>query len=65
MTDANELPEGTVILTSAQPTGAVDVELAVDLARRGASPLVVRAVGGDEAVRQAEAVVNDARGRQP
>lgn len=55
MTESNELPEGTVVLKFAQPNGEIDVNLAMDLARLGGSPMVVRAVGGDEAVRQVEA----------
>jgi hypothetical protein len=44
-----ELPEGAFILTSAQEKGTGDdVELAVGLARLGASPLAVRALGGEE-----------------
>lgn len=43
-----ELPEGTTILERepAEPS----LELAIDLARRGASLELVRAVGGDEAI---------------
>ncbi len=56
MTETIELPEGTVVLTDAQPNGspAGDVELAVDLARLGGSEMLVRAVGGEEAVRKAD-----------
>ncbi len=57
MSDNAELPEGTIVLTDTQPkgTGALDVELALDLARLGASPMAIRALGGEEAVRKAEA----------
>ncbi len=64
MTDASEFPEGTVILASAQPADGVDVDVALDLARRGASLMVVRAVGGDDAVQKAKAIAKRARGRQ-
>jgi hypothetical protein len=35
--------------------GSLNVELALDLARLGASPMAIRALGGEEAVRKAEA----------
>jgi hypothetical protein len=58
MTEKIELPEGTVVLTSAQPNGSpkLDVELAVDLALVGASPTLVRAVGGEQAVLKAKLI---------
>ena len=43
-----ELPEGTTILEREPPQK--DLELALDLAARGASETVVRAIGGEEAV---------------
>ncbi len=59
MTENNELPEGTVVLKHAQPNGERDVALAIDLARLGASPMAIRALGGEEAVRQAEALAGN------
>lgn len=57
MSENTELPGGTIVLPDAQPKGAgeLDVELALDLARLGASPMAIRALGGEEAVRKAEA----------
>jgi hypothetical protein len=55
MNENIKLPEGTAILDFGQRETALDVELALDLARLGASPVLIRAVGGDAAVRTAEA----------
>jgi hypothetical protein len=63
MSHKTELPVGTVILESAQPDGAeLDVGLAVELARLGASSMLVRAVGGDQAVHEAEAITGNRNG---
>ncbi len=53
-----ELPEGTTILDEREPAER-SVELALDLARRGASVTLVRAIGGEEAV---EAMLRDENG---
>ena len=61
-TSANDkLPEGTTVLHVGPPEVEVvhDVDLALDLARLGASPTLVRAVGGEDAVREAAAVAGN------
>ena len=47
-----KLPEGTTLLELDRSEAQPDVELALDLARKGASPMLVRAVGGEASVRQ-------------
>lgn len=60
MTEQITLPEGTVVLESAQPrNGVPDLELARDVARLGASPMLVRALGGEQAVRDTEAIAGN------
>jgi hypothetical protein len=63
-TEKFELPEGTIVLKFAQPNGADerDVDRGVDLARLGGSPTLVRAVGGERAVREAAAIAVDPDG---
>ncbi|HEX2233708.1 MAG TPA: hypothetical protein VHG69_10130 [Thermoleophilaceae bacterium] len=51
-----ELPEGTTILE--REPAEHSVELAIDLARRGASMALVRAIGGEEAVDLVEEIEN-------
>jgi hypothetical protein len=55
MHENGKLPEGVILLDSEQPEIELDADLALDLARLGASPLLVRAVGGEDAVRAAAA----------
>jgi hypothetical protein len=54
---SDKLPEGTTVLNVGPPEVEVvrDVDLALDLARLGASPTLVREVGGEDAVREAAA----------
>jgi len=60
MTEQIKLPEGAIVLESAQPhNGVPDIELAKDLARLGASPMLVRALGGEQAVHEAEAIAGN------
>jgi hypothetical protein len=51
----NKLPEGAAVLEVGAPEIVHDVGLALDLARLGASPTLVREVGGENAVREAAA----------
>ncbi len=53
MNKNNKLPEGAAVLEVGPPEIVYDIDLALDLARLGASPTLVRAVGGEDAVREA------------
>jgi len=55
MTDQTALPAGTVAREREPATGK-DVALALELADLGASRALVAAVGGDEALRQLDAI---------
>lgn len=55
-----ELPEGTTILE--REPAEQSIELALDLARRGASETLVRAIGGEQAVEAMQEVENDGNG---
>jgi len=59
MNENNKLPEGTVVLDVGPPEVELDVDLALDLARLGASPMLIRAVGGEDAVRAAAAAAGN------
>ena len=52
---SGELPEGTTALDVGPLEIVHDMDLALDLARLGASPTLLRALGGEEAVREAAA----------
>ena len=51
----SKLPVGTTVLEVGPLEIVRDMDLALDLARLGASPALVRAVGGEDAVREAAA----------
>jgi hypothetical protein len=50
----SKLPIGAELLPELERPFDVDVDLAVSLASLGASPVLVRAIGGDEALLQAD-----------
>jgi hypothetical protein len=56
-----ELPEGTTILE--REPAEQSLELALDLARRGASEALVRAIGGDDAVDEMRRIDGAGNGR--
>ena len=59
------MPEGTTVLDVGPPEVVHDIDLALDLARLGASPRLIRAVGGEDAVSKAEAAVSNGNGAHP
>jgi hypothetical protein len=56
MNESDKLPEGAAVLEVGPPEIVYDMDLALDLARLGASPTLIRSVGGEDAVREAAAV---------
>jgi len=59
------LPEGAAVLEAGPSEIVHDIDLALDLARLGASPSLVRSVGGETAVRQLAAVASNGNGTHP
>ncbi len=55
ISENSKLPVGTTVLEVGPLEIVHDMDLALDLARLGASPALVRAVGGEDAVREAAA----------
>ena len=55
----NKLPVGTTVLEVGPLEIVHDMDLALDLARLGASPTLVREVGGEDAVREAAAAAGN------
>lgn len=52
ISENDQLPEGAAVLEVGSSEVVHDVDLALDLARLGASPSLVRFVGGENAIRE-------------
>lgn len=65
MNENDKLPEGAAVLDAGPSEVVQDIDLALDLARLGACPSLVRSVGGETAVRQLAAVASNGNGTHP
>jgi len=65
MDDNTRLPEGAAVLDVGPLEIVHDMDLALDLARLGASPTLLRALGGEDAVSKAAAANGNGAGPHP